>query len=440
MRDDDNAPKSIIPAPRSASYRICPVCTRGFGGRPPQQRCCSTRCAAEWMRKKRPDKKPPRFDVIEGRLPASADTYDIDAQDAAWGERGAYWESVAVSLAPRDRSVSLSVTGHGALMRVDGNSLIVRHGFTHYPEQRIEQRYIPRDRSLPERIVLLACDGSVTISALDWLARQKVHIVLLDRRGNLAASFVPSFAPVDRADIRKRLDNLDQSTAISLARYLIAKKLDGQIATADRFQASVTRAMTLTQLRNERTSLDLAPTIEDIRMVEARAAVAYFKLWTRSAMRWKGLGRRPVPVEWFSIGLRGSAIGDSNRHATHPANAILNYTYGCLQSQVSIACAASGLDPAAGVIHTRRRGRPALAFDLMEPLRPVVDAVVLNFIQSQVFTRADFPVGSDGVVRLHPQLARVVSSLGIATEAVTGVVANFIAEVTKCGEADAYRS
>lgn len=433
MRDDDNAPKSVIPAPRSASYRICPVCTRGFGGRPPQQRCCSTRCAAEWMRKKRPDKKPPRFDVIEGRLSASVDTYDIDAQDAAWGERGTYWESVADSLAPRDRSVSLSVTGHGALMRVDGNSLIVRHGFTHHPQERIEQRYTPKDRGLPERIVLLSCDGSVTISALDWLAHQKVPVILLDRRGNLTASLVPSFAPFDRADIRKRLDNLDQSAAISLARYLIAKKLDGQAATAARFQASVTRAMTLTQLRNDRELLNLAQTIEDVRIVEARAAASYFKLWTRSAMRWKGLGRRPIPVEWFSIGLRGSAIGDSNCHATHPANAMLNYAYGCLQSRVSIACAASGIDPAAGVIHARRRGRPALIFDLMEPLRPLVDAAVLDFIQSQVFVRADFPLGSDGIVRLHPQLARIVSSLGIGAEAATGLVANFIGEVAKCG-------
>jgi len=432
MRDDDNASDSTIPAPRSASYRICPVCSRGFGGVPPKQRCCSTRCAAEWMRKKRP-KKPARFDVIEGRATHSAHEYDLDAQGEIWGERGAYWESVADTLTARGRMSSVSVAGHGVLLRVDGNSLVVQHGFTHHPQQRIERRYTPRGRSLPERFILLPCDGAVTITALEWLARQRVSILLLDRRGNLSASFSANDSADTELELRRHLDSLQPDATIKLARYLIAKKIEGQINTAEMALISVTRVMTLTQLKNELELLNGAETIEAVRMIEARAAVAYFKLWTRLVMKWKGLGSRPVPIEWFSIGMRGSALGDSNRRATHPANALLNYAYGCLQSQVSIACAACGLDPGAGILHARRRGRPALVFDLMEPLRPMVDAEVLNFIGSQVFARADFPIGADGVVRIHPQLARVVSSLGVSSLAVAETVAHFIREARMFG-------
>src|SRR5688500_16661477 len=42
----------------------------------------------------------------------------------------------------------------------------------------------------------------------------------------------------------------------------------------------------------------------------------------------------------------------------------------------------------------------------MEPLRPLVDRLVLDFVQSHTFTPSDFVLRDDGVCRLHPQLAR----------------------------------
>jgi CRISPR-associated protein Cas1 len=45
-------------------------------------------------------------------------------------------------------------------------------------------------------------------------------------------------------------------------------------------------------------------------------------------------------------------------------------------------------------------------YDLMEPLRPLVDRLVLDFVRSQTFPPSDFVLRDDGVRRLHPQLAR----------------------------------
>jgi len=104
--------------------------------------------------------------------------------------------------------------------------------------------------------------------------------------------------------------------------------------------------------------------------------------------------------------MRGSAIGESNRRASHPTNAILNYAYAVLHSQVAIACASLGLDATAGILHARQPRRPAFVLDAMEPMRPVVDAQIVEFLSRHTFSRADFPIGRDGVCRLHPQLAR----------------------------------
>jgi hypothetical protein len=50
----------------------------------------------------------------------------------------------------------------------------------------------------------------------------------------------------------------------------------------------------------------------------------------------------------------------------------------------------------------------------MEPLRPKVDSKVLDFLRSHTFSPSDFLLTSGGVVRLHPQLARIVAGLSVA--------------------------
>jgi CRISPR-associated protein Cas1 len=44
----------------------------------------------------------------------------------------------------------------------------------------------------------------------------------------------------------------------------------------------------------------------------------------------------------------------------------------------------------------------------MEPERPKADRAVLEFAKGHVFDPTDFVIRSDGVVRLNPQLARMV--------------------------------
>jgi hypothetical protein len=46
-----------------------------------------------------------------------------------------------------------------------------------------------------------------------------------------------------------------------------------------------------------------------------------------------------------------------------------------------------------------------------EPERPKVDAKILDFVQTNTFTGADFILRKDGACRLSPQLARVVATI-----------------------------
>jgi len=105
---------------------------------------------------------------------------------------------------------------------------------------------------------------------------------------------------------------------------------------------------------------------------------------------------------------------------------MLNIGYAVLESQVRIAVLAAGLHPHIGYYHGQYGGKQTLVLDLMEPMRPVVDRVVLEFAQSHTFSPGDVMLRADGVCRANPQLARnVVGSVAqkvVALEAVRGLL------------------
>lgn len=112
---------------------------------------------------------------------------------------------------------------------------------------------------------------------------------------------------------------------------------------------------------------------------------------------------------------------------------MLNYAYAVLESQVRIAAISQGLDPTIGYLHVYRPGRVALVYDLMEPLRPQADCLVLHFVCSHTFTSGDFVLNADGVCRLHSQLASEVAKLGVNDTKVRDLVLHCVALIRRSG-------
>lgn len=65
------------------------------------------------------------------------------------------------------------------------------------------------------------------------------------------------------------------------------------------------------------------------------------------------------------------------------ANALLNYGYTVLRAMVCRGICAAGLHPAIGLHHANRGNAFALADDLMEPYRPLVDRMVYNLLEAE---------------------------------------------------------
>lgn len=62
-------------------------------------------------------------------------------------------------------------------------------------------------------------------------------------------------------------------------------------------------------------------------------------------------------------------------------NALLNYGYTIMRSMIARAVVAAGLHPTVGLHHANRLNAFALADDLVEPFRPLVDAVVRQMVE-----------------------------------------------------------
>src|SRR5580704_4268690 len=116
------------------------------------------------------------------------------------------------------------------------------------------------------------------------------------------------------------------------------------------------------------------------------------------------------PASWHSVGSRQMAWQKGGNNARHPLNAMLNYGYGMLISQLHAEIVGVGYDPAIGITHGRHTNPIPLVYDLMEPLRPVVDQRILGFTLSHTFTPGDFTITKKGGCRLNPQMAKAVAN------------------------------
>lgn len=345
------------------------------------------------------------------------------ADVSEWADRSELWIEYSAALFGRPRKkrernpVPLILSGHGVSLRVESSALVIRDGFSHYPQKQVRYRFFPRDLELPTRILLLDGSGTLSFDVLNWLADQGVALARVRWTGEVATVAGGNGYAADR----ERLDWQKETRSDPLKRHkfaadLIRQKLTASLETLESFipdGPAREKAIAKTHLGIERLGRETFHDMNAIFAIEGECASAYFASWHGLPVQWNGLARRPVPNDWHRYSGRSSlAVGikPENRNASHPMNAMLNYAYAVKLSQMQIDAVADGYDPILGIMHNSKKGSPALVLDLIEPERPRVDATVLEMVATRKFAAADFIVKRDGVCRLSPQLARAVAT------------------------------
>ncbi len=369
------------------------------------------------------------MDVIEVSAVAGMPDEDVAAivadQDAAFAERGLSG-GVAV------------VDGMGASVLVRLGHLSVTDGLGETRRERRFPRAAPRGDRL-RTLVVLSQHGMVSLDALAWCRATGTEVVGIDdREGEPLWATLPTGPRDGRITRALALAGATGAHPLGLAigAYVLGSKVRGQAGLLRRRltpgREGPGASMPTWELLEELAgAIEGARGIDDMRLLEAQAAALYFGAWTKApgtAPRFAPRERERVPASWLTFDGRRSAIGAgrSNRRATHPANAVLNYLNALVRARATMVCHALGLAPELAVVHADMARRDSLACDLQEPVRPAVEEHVLDLFEARTFRRPDFLEGPDGEVRLGMGLRQELAATSPRWGALVAPVAEHV--------------
>jgi CRISPR-associated protein Cas1 len=287
---------------------------------------------------------------------------------------------------------TLYVTTEGARLRKDGENLVAEIEGT-------EQARVPL-----HMLGSVVAFGAIYISpALTGAcAAAGISMVLLDRVGRFQARVE---GPVAGNVLLRRAQYRAAEAPDDIVRSIVVGKIANQRAVlmrgmrdydADLLPADRDRvAAAVDRLAQILRKVDLGGLCsEEMRGAEGEAANRYFGVFDL-------LIRSPDPELRFK--------GRSRRPPLDAINALLSFLYTLLTHDCRSAAEAVGLDPAVGFLHRDRPGRPSLALDLMEELRPVhADRLALSLVNRRQLQAKDFETRDGGAVWLTGDARRIV--------------------------------
>lgn len=284
------------------------------------------------------------------------------------------------------------VTTEGASLRKDGENLV------------IEVEGETRGRVPFHMLASVVVFGGLYLSPplIGACAEGGITIVLLERSGKFQARIE---GPVSGNVLLRRAQYAASDQPDEIVRGIVLGKIANQRsvllrALRDHGDSLTDQQQDCLQQAGERlgqimrhvaaTALDT----DQLRGCEGEAAQRYFGAFDTML-------RSPDPEICFR--------GRSRRPPLDPVNAVLSFLYTLLTHDCRSAAEVVGLDPAVGFLHRDRPGRPSLALDLMEELRPVlVDRLVLSLFNRRQLRAGDFTVREGGAVLLSDEARKLV--------------------------------
>lgn len=248
--------------------------------------------------------------------------------------------------------------------------------------------------------ILIIGKGSITFDAISLLAEEDVDLISIDWRGNI--EYRLSSKDHNNVLIRKQqYYALNDDRSGYLAKKFIESKIKNQKATLYSLSKSrgkieflETQKEKLNNLLKSLNSIKIKPSNKIKSEIFGIEGIASFEYW-------QGVK--------YVIGSKFNFEKRSGRGAKDEVNAMLNYSYAILASEVLKAINTSGLDPYAGFLHSDRYGRRSLVYDLMEGFRQqIVDKSVIKLISKAQIKKDDFEY-NDGYMYIQEPARKLLA-------------------------------
>lgn len=247
------------------------------------------------------------------------------------------------------------------------------------------QNKITRRQISPKRIdsIAITSNCNLNAAAIKLAASHQVPILFFNNFGTIQARmYSPYF--INLAQLRKKQLLFTMSpNATDWIIEILKKKTTRQIQNLQRLARQKTKHKTAVSRATEK--------IETIILQTEQIKNEKIGVVRHTLMGYEGsISRQYFQTLNLFLPPEFKFEKRSRRPALDYFNAGLNYLYGMTYSVVESSVFAKGLDPSIGCLHVDSFKKPTLVFDLIEPIRPLIDGMLIDLVLKEQLSPDDF--------------------------------------------------
>lgn len=220
--------------------------------------------------------------------------------------------------------------------------------------------------------IIVLSRATFTTPAIHFLMDKKIYIHFLTQDAKYKGSIIPPLGK--NINLRVIQYKAYDNKRLYLAKRFIYGKVKNQITMLYRWQKIYDKFLQteIDQIKAIKDKILDSESIDELMGYEGIISRIYFE------------GFRKVIPEEYSFNSR------TRRPPKDEINTLLSYTYTIFLTKCISSLNTTGLDPYLGFLHSYTYGRPALALDMLEEIRPIADAFILNLIRNNEIEKNDF--------------------------------------------------
>ena len=300
----------------------------------------------------------------------------------------------------------LLITGFGTSIHVDKRKLIITNRLK---DTRLE--FYPHKIN-HDGIIIDGHTGNITFEAMRWLSKHNINLTLLNWNGQLLANMMPEQPKSGKLRIKQYQKYLDFEARFDIALKIVQTKVEHSLNLLEelsRFYESVDIIKIRKSLEKEDLFLlgimkngekqDVSKSIKQLMTYEGRIAKIYHENLT-------AIFHELYPE--FNFTGRKNKTNSRNYNASDEINALLNYGYAILESEIRKAINSIGLDYSIGFLHEINQSRTPLVYDIQELFRWLIDVSVIQLLEEEKIKKSDFIITENYHTRLGEDVAKLL--------------------------------
>jgi len=298
----------------------------------------------------------------------------------------------------------LLITGFGTSINVDKRKLIITNKL-----KGTKLEFYPHKIN-HDGIIIDGHTGNITFEAMRWLSKHNINVTLLNWNGQLLANMMPEQPKSGKLRVKQYQKYLDSQNRFEIALKIVQTKVEQSLNLLEelsifyefvdfvKIRKDVEKQdLLLLNIMKNSESQDAAKSIKQLMTYEGRIAGIYLSKITEIFNQ--------LNPEFHFTG-RKNKTNSRNYNASDEINALLNYGYAILESEIRKGINSVGLDYSIGFLHEINQSRTPLVYDIQELFRWLIDISVIQLLEEKKIKKSDFIITENYHTRLGESVAK----------------------------------